>query len=244
MFRVTVVTPSDSIQSVEHLSIDQIYHFDTQPENISACLKYIAQYELNTFLMLLDVSHTRKEWKRRINFTHLNSKDLPGVMKLDPDNYILKMLGGDNFKADSEFLFDRTSNRVEIMTDVYEKDLEPRRKEAVLILTCDNRYLAHVYVEGYCATDRGNSLIGIRSSLYNLLSPLHNIPSIKGIGYIMLDTFNKYITEYTDHTHMHISQPIGPMHRISESYGFVDDELPAGYTSSITIPQYELIVHK
>jgi len=154
------------------------------------------------------------------------------------------MLGGSNFQQDAELLYDR----IGVLTDIYEKDTEWLTSRTsnygmIFVITYNGRYYGHVYQEIEYDTPKTSGLIGIRTSLYNMFSDRHGVPSLKGLSYILLDAYNNYSKNHTNYERIYISQPIGPMVKLSRQYGFDNyDSLIPGTLPLVSIPQYELIL--
>jgi hypothetical protein len=198
-------------EGVSDLTIDNLYtsfRRDYSQEHLLSILKRIARNEYFDFLAILDSFYERHEWKNRVNFAfeHLP----PDLVKLSDDNYNKTLLGNIS-ENDAKFLFDR----VEVLTDIYEKDMEnlPR----AFVITYKGRYYGHVYQEHYL-TDNDASLIGIRTSIYNMLCENHGFKRINNIACTLLDVFVGYFKEKEDV--VYITNPLGPMKRIAKDFGF------------------------
>lgn len=151
------------------------------------------------------------------------------------------MLGGSDFSEDVKLVYSRLGT----LFDIYDKDgewLTPNNNyDMIFIVTYNGRYYGHVYHDVYGWDTVG--LIGIRTSLYNMLAPIHGIQSLKDIAYILLDAYNHYVSNYTSNSKLYIIQPIGPMIRLSRNYGFdQDNSLVAGLQPLVEIPAYDFVL--
>jgi len=244
--RVFALNSKGRSEDVSHLSLDDIYRSWT-PDKSSGFLLGILQrtinYEYQTFLQLMDRYFQRQKWENQANFQFMELPERGGI-PWDENNYILRMLGGSNFQQDAELLYDR----IGVLTDIYEKDTEWLTSRTsnygmIFVITYNGRYYGHVYQEIEYDTPKTSGLIGIRTSLYNMFSDRHGVPSLKGLSYILLDAYNNYSKNHTNYERIYISQPIGPMVKLSRQYGFDNyDSLIPGTLPLVSIPQYELIL--
>ena len=224
-----------------NLSLDQAYrcwNSNTDPSLLINAFQKIIDHEFRTCLQLMDRYFKRSDWER--DAIELQFRELPPPVQWDDNNYILQMLGGSDFSDDAELI----RSRLGILFDIYDKDGEwktPNNNyEMIFVITYNGRYYGHVYQDVYGWDTVG--LIGIRTSLYNMLAPNHGIQSLKNIAYILLDAYNHYITKYTSNQRLYIIQPIGQMIKLSRNYGFdQDNSLAPGTKALVDIPPYEFV---
>lgn len=208
-----------------------VFRNEKDAQYLNDALHFIANYEYNTFLQLLDRYYPSREWVEKLNFMFLET---PEIVKWNHDNYILKMLGDDDFSEDARYCLDNIGT----LSDIYEKDFESFY-DRVFILAYNGRYVSHVYHEKPYRDDEAG-LIGIRSSLYNQLSSSHGLVPIKNVGYILLDAYRNWGIKNNKESIM-ISNPIGSMIKISRRYGFKGPYFKLTETPSVEIPQYEIL---
>lgn len=211
------------------ISAYTVFREPPDSQTFLSALNHIANHEYKTFLQLMDKYHLRTDWEEKVNFANLFLPE--ELVPWDSKNPILLMFGDEDFKNDAKHLF----KLVPELTDIYEKDTEWHLYERVFILCYKGRYLAHVYYEKY---DKG--IIGIRSSLFNLLSPFHGIPNIKGVAFLLLEGYRDWVLQ-SGVKELFIIQPIGPMLNIAEKYGF-DEETHRFSTQqepNVEVPVFE-----
>lgn len=223
------------------ISLDQAYRIwtpDTDPGLLLKAFQKIIDYEFHTCIHLMDRYFRRSDWER--DAIELQFRELPNSVEWT-DNYILQMLGGSDFSSDAEII----RSRLGPLLDIYDKDGEyqtPNNNyEMIFVITYNGRYYGHVYqdVNGWDTV----GLIGIRTSIYNMLAPNHGIQKLKDIAYVLLDAYNHYIFRYTKNDRLYIIQPIGPMIRLSRNYGFDEDNsLVSGSKALVNVPQYEFVL--
>lgn len=220
-------------EDVSSLTADELYtSFNTNKSDgfLLGLLKRIANNEYILFLAILDTFFERSEWKGRVNFSFT---ELPKELVELPEDDYTKMLLGNIDIDDAKILLEM----IEILTDIYEKDMETHMFQKVFIITYNNRYYGHVYQENYMS-DTDASLIGIRTSIYNILAEKHGFYRFKNIGTILLDAYASFFDGILDK--IYITNPIGVMKYIALKFGF-DKEFSYDPTNHKTKTTFNLI---
>lgn len=205
----------------------------------------IVLYEYYTFLLIMKFTNPDIFIKNDYQNWILKFDDLSFNQLLD--NYILnkffdKLGYALNNMSDTDIITllkpigNHLRNRYEEYVDIYSQDkynlqtfhslinYERFAKRTdlrqPLVLLLDKQYIGHIYCTN--PDDDEARFIGIRESLTNTLNKLYQLPSVKGVGYILLTAIYDYI-KYLDIELIVLKSPIGPMQYIAGKFGFVDD---------------------
>lgn len=236
-----------SIISLEN--IREVYdHIDTKGnyQNLWEQFNNIILYEYFTFLSIMNITNpdlgivnVYEKWKDNFARFDINSPY---------DNYVLVTIFselGYNIKdlnlsqiydilKPSINYFKETCNEY---IDVYSQDLNNIQEMSYalkvnstefiddlrtpIILLSDNKYISHIYQTNFNSDDLEARFIGIRESLLNTFHKIYELPAIRGIGYILLDSIKGKMESVTT---LRLISPIGPMRHIAEKSGFIDDD--------------------
>lgn len=208
----------DEIKSIERMEDPNEFYNSFNDEDVIPAFLSVINYEYKTCLGIMDTSFTRDQW-----FPQFHSMQLQSELQPLDDNYVVKILGGEINDKDKSLIFES----IEDLMDIYEKDYELLNFRGyyshVIILSYNSRYYGHVYIVDNNNVDNDIvepiSIVGIRSSIYNLLCENHGFQRIKGIAYYILDSY-LLLAKLLNLDVITIEHPIGNMVQIARKFGF------------------------
>lgn len=233
----------DEIKSIEKLQDPQVFYNMFDGFNVSDDEKFrafisIIDYEFKTFIGMMDFLFDRSEWYFPVNYMKI-----PNELTTLGNNHILNLLGSSLNLKDLRFLFDNSEHLMDVYTiDNYIFNSN-KCYSHVLVISYKGRYYGHVYINNnHDCDEEPISIVGIRSSLYNLLCENHGFQKIKNIAYYILHAYLS-LAKSLGIDVITIESPIGVMVKLANKFGFDDDF----YFSTTKIPnvnvgRYKLIL--
>ena len=115
-----------------------------------------------------------------------------------------------------------------VLSDIYCQDMYNLQIKTIrrvpIVLFREGTYVGHIYRIASNSISCG-SFIGIRESIYNMLSKVYKRNPVRAIAYYLLTAGYNYIIQYVPTaTYLELNSPIGPMRKIAERFGFEDGE--------------------
>ena len=102
----------------------------------------------------------------------------------------------------------------------------------IICYTKDNKYQGHIYLEG------GNELIGIRTSMRNIIRRLVGKSYTTGVSYILFYGARTLLPEISEYDGLTVSNPIGAGLIVAEKFGFVDDYMELTKPVKVHVPDF------
>jgi len=176
----TIFINFDRYDDINELN-DVVYNsFTDYNPSILISLKYVINYEVKTFVNT--IINTYKISKNQLlellnRFNYLSHLEEYILNK----NYIFRLLGSRS-EQDEELLY----FAMEYLYDTYEKDADffnlEDKYSHIVIMSYKDRYYGHIYIDL-----KERKIIGLRTSLYNLLCENHGFLKITDVGIYLLD---------------------------------------------------------
>jgi hypothetical protein len=213
--QIVKIPSIDEIKSIERMNDPNIFYNSFNDEDVIPAFLSVIDYEYKTCLGIMDTSFTRDQWT--VQFLGMQ---LPSELQPLDDNYIVNLLGGKINDKDKSLIFENIEN----LMDIYERDYELLNFRGyyshVIILSYNSRYYGHVYiVDSSDVEEEPISIIGIRSSIYNLLCENHGFQRVRNIAYYILDSYRS-LAKLLNLEVITIENPIGSMVGIARKFGF------------------------
>ena len=164
-------------------------------------------------------------------------RTFPNLLEQIPNNWILEQVANTCPNA----LLNRDKFQLPVLYDIFQRDfslfnylnlffpIDVVNNPQVFILIKNGKYTAHVYAWSVTMDISVTNVIGIRSSLLELMNNVCN-KKISGIGTILINSIYNWTRDLTDtDNYIRVIHPIGPMPTILERYGFIkvgDNNIP------------------